>query len=180
MDTFRLSEKMTKIQVLVFSGLLFAIALILSLVESMLPIIPIAVPGIKFGLSNIAVMYALFFLGAKQAYTIAILKALFVFLTRGFIASTLSLAGGLSSITCMLLMLILLKEKISYISVSVVGGVSHNIGQFLAVTIIYISASIWAYLPVLLISGVITGIITATLLNIVLPVLKKVIWVIEE
>jgi len=175
LETFRLSENMNKIQILVFSGLLFAIALILSLVESLLPIMPIAVPGVKIGLSNIAVMYAIFFLGARQAYAIAILKALFVFITRGFIASTLSLSGGLLSITGMLLMLFLLKEKVSYLGISVVGAVSHNIGQFLVVSLIYVGVSMWAYLPVLLISGVIAGLLTATLLRILLPAFKRLI-----
>ena len=175
METFRLSENMNKIQILVFSGLLFAIALILSLVESFFPIMPIAVPGVKIGLSNIAVMYAIFFLGARQAYAIAILKALFVFFTRGFIASTLSLSGGLLSVTGMILMLFLLKEKVSYSGISVVGAVSHNIGQFLVVSLIYVGVSIWAYLPVLLITGVIAGLLTATLLRILLPALKRLV-----
>jgi len=175
MDTFPLSEKMNRTQILVFSGLLFAIALILSLVESLFPIMPIAVPGVKFGLSNIVVMYAIFFLGAKQAYSIAILKAIFVFFTRGFIASTLSLSGGMLSITCMILILFLLKEKVSYLGISVVGAVSHNIGQFLIVSLIYVGVSMWAYLPVLLISGVIAGLLTATLLRILLPALKRLV-----
>jgi len=175
METFPLSEKMNRIQILVFSGLLFAIALILSLVENLLPIMPIAVPGVKFGLSNIVVMYVIFFLGARQAYSIAILKAIFVFFTRGFIASTLSFSGGMLSITCMLLIIFLLKEKVSYLGISVVGAVSHNIGQFLVISLIYVGVSMWAYLPVLLISGVIAGLLTATLLRILLPALKRLV-----
>lgn len=175
METLRLSENMNRVQITVLSGLLFAIALVLSLVENMLPLLTVAVPGVKFGLSNIAVMYALFFIGTRQAYTITILKALFIFITRGFIASTLSLSGGLLSITVMLLLFLLPKEKISYLGISVAGAVFHNIGQFLVVTLVYVGASIWIYLPVLLISGIIAGIITATLLRIVLPALKKLL-----
>lgn len=166
---------MSKTKVMIFTGLLFAIALILSLVESMFPVIPVMVPGVKFGLSNIIVMYTIFFLGAKEAYLIAILKAMFVFFTRGFIASTLSLSGGMLSITCMLFFFILLEEKISIIGISVVGAVSHNIGQFIVVSIIYVGISLWFYLPVLLISGIITGLLTATLLKILLPVMKRLV-----
>jgi len=172
---YRLSSNMSKTKVMIFTGLLFAIALILSLVESIFPVMPMVVPGVKFGLSNIIVMYAIFFLGAREAYFIAILKAIFVFFTRGFIASTLSLSGGLLSITCMLLALFLLKEKISIIGISIIGAVSHNIGQFIVVSIIYVGISLWFYLPVLLISGVITGLLTATLLKILLPVLKRLV-----
>lgn len=174
-EAYRLTNNMNKTQVMVFTGLLFAIALIFSIVEAMFLVIPMAVPGVKFGLSNIIVMYAIFFLGAREAYFIAILKALFVFFTRGFIASTLSLAGGLLSITCMLLMFFLLKEKVSISGISVIGAVSHNLGQFLVLSIIYIGISLWIYLPILLISGVITGLLTATLLKILLPVLKRLV-----
>ncbi len=173
MKILRLSENMNKVRILVLTGLLFSIALVLSLVENMLPLLPIAVPGIKFGLSNIIIMYSLFFIGAKQAYMIAILKSLFVFVTRGLIASTLSLSGGLLSISVMFLLLFLLKEKVSYLGISIAGAVSHNIAQFLVVTLIYVSVSIWAYLPVLLISGVIAGLLTAALLKVLLPALKR-------
>ncbi len=174
-ETYRLTRNMNKTQVMVFTGLLFAVALIFSLVESILPVLPIAVPGVKLGLSNIVVMYAIFFLGAREAYFIALLKAIFVFFTRGFIASTLSLSGGLLSITCMLCMFFLLKEKISIIGVSIIGAVSHNIGQFVVISIIYVGVSLWFYLPILLISGIITGLLTAILLKILLPVLKRLI-----
>jgi len=166
---------MSRIQVMVFSGLLFAVALMLSMVENMIPLPPMAVPGVKFGLSNIVVMYALFFIGARQAYTIAILKSLFVFITRGLIAGVLSLSGGVLSISLMLLMLILLKENSSYLGMSVVGAVSHNMGQFFVVSFILVGMSIWAYLPVLMLSGIIAGVMTATLLRIILPALKKLV-----
>jgi heptaprenyl diphosphate synthase len=174
-EAYRLTRNMSKTKVMIFTGLLFAIALILSLVESMFPVLPMVVPGVKFGLSNIVVMYAIFFLGAKEAYFIAILKAIFVFFTRGFVASTLSLSGGLLSITCMLLIFFLLKEKVSIIGISIIGAVSHNIGQFIVVSIIYVGISLWLYLPVLLISGIVTGLLTATLLRILLPVLKRLV-----
>jgi len=174
-ETYRLTDNMSKTKVIIFTALLFAIALILSLVESIIPVIPMVVPGVKFGLSNIIVMYAIFFLGAKEAYFIAILKAIFVFFTRGLVASTLSLSGGLLSITCMLLIFFLLKEKVSIIGISIIGAVSHNIGQFIVVSIIYVGISLWFYLPVLLISGIITGLLTATLLKILLPVLKRLV-----
>ncbi|MDD4765438.1 MAG: Gx transporter family protein, partial [Atribacterota bacterium] len=101
--------------------------------------------------------------------------AIFVFFTRGFIASTLSVSGGLLSITCMLLLLFLLKQNISIIGVSIIGAVSHNIGQFIVVSIIYVGISLWYYLPVLLVAGIITGLLTATMLKILLPALKRLV-----
>jgi heptaprenyl diphosphate synthase len=162
-----------KTQVLVLTAMIFAAAIVLAIVENTLPALPIAVPGVKFGLSNIAVMYALFFLGRKQAYTIAVLKAAFVFITRGAIAALLSFSGGVLSITVMILLMALFKERISYLVISIFGAVFHNVGQFIVITVIYTGMNIWAYFPVLLISGLIAGIATSTLLRFIMPALQR-------
>ena len=132
-----------------------------------------SVPGVKFGLSNIAVMYALFFLGKKEAFTIAVLKAFFVFLTRGFVAALLSLCGGMLSIVVMAFLIYIFRDKISYLLLSISGAVFHNIGQFIAISFIYANIYLWVYLPVLLISGVFAGIATATLLRFILPAFSR-------
>ncbi|WP_455716695.1 Gx transporter family protein [Anaerosporobacter sp.] len=159
---------------LVLTGLLFAIAMVLSIVESSLPPILVGVPGVKMGLSNIAVMYALFFLNKRQAYTIAILKAGFVFLTRGAVASLLSLCGGILSLTIMIILMVIFKKRISYLILSIFGAVFHNIGQLVAISFIFTSIYIWAYLPVLLFSGILAGIATSILLKFILPALQRV------
>ncbi len=165
---------LNKTQSMVLAAMIFAAALVLSIVESILPPLPIPVPGVKFGLSNIAVMYALFFLGSRQAYLIALLKGGFVFITRGIIAGALSLSGGILSVTVMLLLLVLFKEKISYLSISIFGAVSHNIGQFLVIIVLYTGINMLPYLPVLLISGIIAGMATSALLRFILPAFKSI------
>lgn len=82
------------------SGLLFALAMALSFIEGTL-VIPGLLPGMKLGLANIVVMYALFFMGPRQALVLDVLKALFVFLVSGFTAGFLSLCGGLLSLAVM-------------------------------------------------------------------------------
>ena len=166
-------KHMGKTMRLVLTGLIFALALILTIIVNSFPPLPLPVPGVKFGLSNIAVMYALFFLSKRQAYAIAVLKALFVLVTRGLIAALLSFCGGLLSLTLMLVILLLFRDKVSYLVISVSGAVAHNIGQFVAVTFIYTGFYLLAYLPLLLVSGVIAGIITATLLRFIIPALKR-------
>jgi heptaprenyl diphosphate synthase len=168
-------KELNTTQSMVLSALIFATAIVLSIVENMLPPIVVAVPGVKFGLSNIAVMYALFFLGKRQAYTIAILKGFFAFITRGAIAGLLSLVGGLLSITVMLVLLVVFKDKISYLVTSISGAISHNIGQFIVIALLYVGTNMLAYLPVLLVSGVIAGIVTSTLLKIILPAFKRLV-----
>lgn len=160
---------------MVLTGVFFGVAIILSIVESMIPPIPLPIPGVKFGLSNIAVMYVLFFLSKSQAFTIAILKSLFVLTTRGLIAGILSFTGGILSLSCILLILLIFGQDISYLVISIVGAVSHNIGQFIAITIIYKGLYLFAYIPVLLVSGVAAGIVTATLLRFIIPAFKRLI-----
>ncbi len=162
-----------KSKIIVLTAMLFAVAIVLSIVENSLPPIVVTVPGVKFGLSNIAVMYALFFLGKKQAFAIAVLKSFFVFITRGIVAAFLSFFGGLLSLIIMIILMVVFKDKISYLVMSIFGAVFHNIGQFIAISFILVSVYIWAYLPILLISGVIAGIATATLLRFIFPAFKK-------
>ena len=158
---------------LVLTSMIFAAALVLAIVENILPPLPIAVPGVKFGLSNIAVMYALFFLGKKEAYTIGILKSIFVFITRGGIAGLLGLSGGILSITVMIFLIVIFKEKVSYLMISIFGAVFHNVGQFIVITVIYTGINMWVYLPVLLISGLAAGIVTSTLLRFIMPAFQR-------
>jgi len=157
---------------LALSGMMFALALVLSIVENSIPL-PLPVPGVKLGLSNIAVMYAMFFLSKGQAYSIAVLKGLFVLVTRGLIAGILSLTGGILSLTVMLIVMVVFRDRASYTAVSISGAIAHNTGQFIAVSFIYTGMYLWAYLPVLLVSGVIAGIVTAVLLRFIIPAFER-------
>jgi len=162
-----------KTKQLVLTALLFAMALVLSIVEGFLPPVPVPVPGVKYGLSNIAVMYALFFLSKSQAYTIAVLKSVFVLATRGLTAGALSFCGGILSVSVMALLMVLFNRKITYLMLSIAGAVAHNTGQFIAITLIYTGMNMIAYLPILLVSGIVAGTVTAMLLKFILPVFKK-------
>lgn len=157
---------------MVLTAMLFALAIVLSVVEGMLPA-PVPVPGVKFGFSNIVVMYALFFLEKQDAFLIAILKGLFAALTRGVTAGLLSTAGGLLSIFVMLLLMKVMKDKGSYFIYSMSGALAHNMGQFIVISLLYTSIGIWYYLPVLIGAGIVTGMITAILLRYILPALNS-------
>lgn len=166
-------KNMNRTYCMVLTALILATGLVLSVLENMMPPLPVSVPGVKFGLSNIAVMYALFFLGKKQAYMVGILKSVFVLITRGGIAFLLSFFGGVASITVMIVLMVLFKEKITYLIISVFGAVFHNIGQFIVIMVIYSGMNMWAYFPVLTLSGLIAGIVTATLLKLIMPVFQR-------
>lgn len=171
---------MSKTRLMVLTALFFANALIFSLIENMIPPLPMIVPGVKLGLANIVVMYALFFLGKGPAFTIVILKAGFVVMLNGPVAGFLSLFGGLLALGVMMLLIGIFKEKISYFLLSVSGAVFHNIGQFLAISLIYTNMNLWVYLPVLLIAGIIAGVVTATLLKVIFPAFKKLGLMIKD
>lgn len=155
-----------------FVGLLLALAVTLAFVESMLPGLPLLPPGIKLGLSNIVTMYCLFFLGARPALAIALLKAFFVLSTRGPIAAFMSASGGLCSVVVMFMVLRLLPE-LSQTFVSIAGAVFHNLGQLVASALILKTTLALYYLPVMVISGVVMGIATGILLRLVMPYLKN-------
>ncbi len=161
-----------KIRYMVLMGLLFAIMLVLSYVESAVQF-PMLAPGIKLGLSNIVVMYSLFFLKKSGALVLAVLKSLFVLLTRGLVAAILSFCGGILSISVMILLMLLFKERISYLVTSIAGAIFHNLGQLTAISLLYTNLLLWTYLPVLLVAGVIAGTATAALLKTTLSVLGK-------
>ncbi len=154
-----------------FLGLLFALALVLSFVESAIPVSGFLPAGVKPGLSNIVTMYAVFFLGYGEAFSIAVLKSLFVFITRGATAAFLSVSGGVFSVLLMLLLL-LLKRKLSYLVISMFGSVAHNLAQLLAASVLLGSDALY-YAPVLVVSGVLMGVLTGILLRAVLPALGR-------
>lgn len=151
-------------------GLMLAVIMALSFIEHLLPPLPLLPPNVKLGLSNIVTMYCVFFLGPREAFTLAVLKSGFVFLTRGPVAGLLSVTGGLLAIATVVLLLFLLKSKLSYLTASISGAVMHNIGQIVAVSVIMGTNMIFYYLPVLIVSGIIMGIVTGTMLRLLLPV----------
>lgn len=152
-------------------GLLFALAMTFSYLESMI-VIPGLLPGIRLGLSNLVTMYCLFFLGKAAGYTMAVMKSAFVVLTRGLISGMLSLAGGLLSVTAILLINRLCKHSLHYITLSVIGAVFHNIGQMLLAKYLT-NVFLYYYIPVLVLSGLLVGIMTGKMFEWIIPYLPQ-------
>ena len=161
------------------SGLLFALAMALSFIEGTLTI-PGLLPGMKLGLANIVVMYALFFMGPRQALVLDVLKALFVFLVSGFTAGLLSLCGGLLSLLVMWVLYYLLPVRPTWFILSVCGALAHNIGQLLGAGLILSSAMSLYYAPVMLVLGLVMGALTSITLRALLPALGRLGYNIKE
>ena len=158
-----------KTRYIALSGLLFALAMALSFIEGTLTI-PGLLPGMKLGLANIVVMYALFFMGPKQALVLDVLKALFVFLVSGFTAGFLSLCGGL---LVMWVLYYLLPVRPTWFILSVCGALTHNVGQLLGAGVIISSSLSFYYAPVMLVLGLVMGALTSVTLKAILPALGK-------
>lgn len=143
-------------QKVAFLGIFTALAMILSYIETLIPSF-VAIPGIKLGLANIAVIVILYKIGWKEAFAVSIIRVILSSLLFTTVLSMLySLAGAILSLIAMIL---LKKIKLSTITISVIGGVCHNIGQIAVAIFMTETAELVYYLPVLLITGTISGIL---------------------
>lgn len=146
-------------------GALIALAMIFSYVEHLIPLGElIAIPGVKLGLANVVVLFALYSLKPTDAITIGILRVLLSSFIFGMTVLPYSLAGCVLSF---LVMLLAKKTKLSIVGVSMLGGISHNIGQLIVAILITSTVRIAYYLPVLLISGLVTGLLMGFAANLV-------------
>ena len=138
------------------AALSVSLAMILSFVESQIPAF-VAIPGVKIGLTNIVVIYALYKLGWKYAAVISFVRVLLVGMLFGNgVSIAYSLAGAVVSFAVMVL---LMRAKVfSTAAVSVAGGVMHNMAQIGMACIIMETNLLTYYAPFLLISGTLAGI----------------------
>ncbi len=144
-----------------------ALAMIFGYIEFLIPI-NFGIPGMKLGLANLVVTVALYTIRPGEAFLINIVRILLSNLLFGNGMSLIySLAGGLLSFAVMLLFTKI--KDFSVYGVSIAGGVTHNIGQILAACVVLSNLTITYYLPVLLISGAITGFIIGFLSARIIP-----------
>ncbi len=155
------------------TAMLSAIAIVLSVVESMLPPLPIPVPGGKLGLSNIATLFATQNLGIKSALIIVLFKALFAFITRGTTAFVMSLCAGLISTLVMYCFIISNGNHFGYVGIAVFAAVAHNVVQ-LSVAAVLTDSAVFYYLPVLLIVSVVAGAVTGITMGLIMPIFRKI------
>ena len=162
------------------AGLMAALTLALSFVERMLCAALPLPPGVRPGLSNVAVMFSCIALGLPFALAIILIKAGFVMLISGVYAGIISVSGGVLSVLSVALLARFARKKLSFTGISVVSAVLHNFGQLTAASLLVGSALYLWMAPVLLISGVVFGAVTGMLLNAVLPALLKIVPFIEK
>ena len=161
------------------SGLLFALAMALSFLEGTL-VIPGLAPGMKLGLANIVVMYALFFMGVRQALYLDLLKALVVVLVSGGTAGFLARCGGRLSLLVLWALYYKLPFQPTWFILSVCGALAHNIGQLFGAGLILSSAMSLYYAQVMLVLGLFMGALTSLTLKAILPALGRLGYTTRE
>ncbi|WP_139905268.1 Gx transporter family protein [Clostridium thermarum] len=165
---------MKKLQKLTFIAVLVAQALILYIVEGMIPV-PFIAPGAKLGLSNIVTLTSLFILGFKDTFVVLIVRILLSTFFGGNLSSLMySLSGGILSLIVMHLVKTFGKDDVSIIGISVAGAFFHNVGQVLAAAAIVHNINLVVYIPILTIAGVGTGILVGITSNYLLKALSKI------
>lgn len=162
-----------KIKDITIISIFIALALVLSYVDSLIVILP-QIYGVKLGLANIAIIYILYYKGAKEAIIVSILRVILASILFGNLVSlAYSLAGAILSLTLM----IILKNftSLGRITISIVGAISHNAGQIIMAIILMGTIEIVYYLPILIMTGLISGIGIGCLSIMVLKYTKNIV-----
>jgi len=147
---------MTKVQRYLFLSLLTAGAMVLSIIEGMIPL-PYIAPGAKLGLSNIVTMTVLVLFGLKDALLVVMLRCvLLMMVATNPISFIYSIVSGIMSALIMGFGIKYFK-KLSLIGVSVLGAMAHNASQITVAAIMFETVGMYYYLPVLSLVSIFTG-----------------------
>ena len=161
--------KVKKVAVL---GLCVALAMIMSYIESLFPL-NLAVPGIKMGLANIVIIFLLYRVGFSSACIVSLIR---VFLVSMLFGNVMMMAYSIAGAVLSLAVMLVLKKcgKFSVVGVSSAGGVAHNAGQILMAVILLGAKQIAYYLPVLAVTGTVTGVLIGIAASVVIKRVKHI------
>lgn len=159
---------------MVYISLLVSQALVLYIIESMLPV-PFIAPGAKLGLPNLITVIGLYTLSYGDTFLIIILRVILSTLFAGTITSFLySISGAVLSFIIMFAVKKIGSNKVSIIGVSAAGAVFHNVGQILVAALVIQNINIALYLPILNITGIVTGIFIGITANYAVTYVKRI------
>lgn len=138
-----------------------SLAMVLSYVDKIITSLAPLPPGIKLGLANIAVVFAIYKLGVKEGVIISVVR---VILASFLFGTVVSFWYAIAGATVSLILMIILKKltPLSCVTVSTVGGISHNVAQICVASILFDTNLLVYYLPFLLVAGVVAGIVIGT------------------
>ena len=153
-------------------GMLVALAMVLGFVETLIPI-NLGIPGMKLGLASIVVVMALFLFDVKTAVVVSILRIILIAMTFGNMSMMFySIAGA--SLSLLSMIAISKIKSFSLISVSIDGGIMHNVGQIICAAFVVRTNGVFTYLPVLMIAGLVSGALIGIVAGLILVRLTNV------
>lgn len=142
---------------MVFLSLLVSSALVLSIIENMIPV-PIPIPGVKLGLANVVFLITLVLFGFKEAILVALIRGLAMSLATGNVSGAIySLPSSLVSTFVMYIIYIKFSKFFSLIGVSLFGAIAFNTTQVCIASILMQNVKIFSYLPIMSLTSVFTG-----------------------
>jgi len=148
---------MSSLKRYIFLSLLTAGAMILSIIEGMIPL-PFIAPGAKLGLTNIVTLTVIVIFGFKDAMLVTILRCILLMIVAGNpISFTYSIISGTLSVTAMFLSLKYLGKYFSLIGISVIGALTHNASQITVAAVMFENIMMFTYLPILSLMSIFTG-----------------------
>lgn len=154
-----------------YYGLFAALAILMGYVEMLIPV-PVPIPGVKLGLANVIIIIMMYFMDTKSAFFVSLIRVVLSgLLFAGFAGLLYSLAGAMLSFTVMALLK--KTDKFSIVGVSIAGGVFHNVGQIIVAALAVENVKMAYYLPFLLVSGVVTGMLIGIVAKTALGYLKR-------
>lgn len=146
---------MSKSARVTYIGIMVGLAIVLQLVEGL---IPYPVLGVKLGLANIVSLIALIYFGFRDALLVVVLRTFMASFLSGRLSSFLySGAGAFLSILVMGFVYWQFRKYYSVHGISILGAIAHNVGQIFVASFLISSKGVFSYLPILLVSGVVTG-----------------------
>lgn len=152
-------------------GVFLSLAMIAGYIETLIPI-NFGIPGMKLGLANMVTVILMYLFSPSEAFLILVIRILLSgFLFGNGMSFLYSLSGGILSFIVMYFFFRTGKARM--ISLSVIGAISHNAGQLICACIFVSNMDILFYMPILAVSGIITGLITGSLSAAVHRRLKK-------
>ena len=159
------NRRTQKTRLLAIGAMFACLALIFSYIEAIIPF-NAGIPGVKLGIANLVVIIALYEMGPRYAFTINCIRILVaVLLFNGAFGAVYSLAGGILSF---LVMWGLKKTNLfSMVGVSMAGVVAHNMGQLLVASAIVSNLKMFLYFPVLMFSGLASGIMIGIVAHVI-------------
>lgn len=154
-----------------YLGIFLALAVVFGYVEALIPV-PVPVPGIKLGLTNLVITAILYVYGYKEALVITVLRVFIIgFLFGNLFSIVYGLAGAILSLTAMAL--VKRTGLFRVISVSAAGGVMHNTGQVIMAYFMVTGFPVNWYLPLLMLAGVGAGLLTGIADALIIPRLHR-------